>query len=615
MSMSYTALVQKYTPLRNPLCRPYEVDRVLHRCFRSDILPDRADHPRFRDADIFGGLYLTSRVWKDRIEPPQTDHPHETLLDLLFWDDTFPRKPLCILGMVGAGKSTLIDYYLRCFCPTKGNRQADFENKLVLHFDARTIRDNTDFYHRFFLFLQSEMRTKCLERGFDLDEAVRRRPTQPQNVRQWVHAALEELTRAPAKSPGQSFQPNSPFPYIVLVVDNLDQSSIDVQIRAITEVEQWLRTPSIRLSRVILPMWPSTFRKLQNHQFNLLHGARVFEIGPIDTQDLMANREQATSEHLQRQSFQGSEKVVEYIAQMTRLGRERLLPRIKALAHENLRLTLALWESLLCGETAYSIWKQVRQNPDSRRTFDYELLDALLVGTNDALDHDEHRIANLFAMGAGRVRPRDLLIGQHAVQLLGQHRRSQIDLHQALRSLGYAETNINVVEKSLLTFNFFHEEPAGGKKIEYEIHEDVVQEYLALRFEPAYVDNVAMVTPVDRKYLPLMSRTRGDRAEDFPRRVATTMAFLEFIRDCEDAFRDPKLVANTPGDVFIKALESLKLVCLWKHMALRYHDRLVGLKESGYLRTIEPGWWETVLGNPIFQQAREAGEYLSPLGH
>ena len=167
---------------------------------------------------------------------------------MLFWDDTFPRKPLCILGMVGAGKSTLIDYYLRCYCPTKGNRQADFDKKLVLHFDARTIRDNTDFYHRFFLFLQSEMRTKCLERGFDLDDAVRRRPTQPQNVRQWVHAALEELTRVPPKSPAAAFVPSSPFPYIVLVVDNLDQSSIDVQIRAITEVEQWLRTPSIRLS-------------------------------------------------------------------------------------------------------------------------------------------------------------------------------------------------------------------------------------------------------------------------------------------------------------------------------------------------------------------------------
>ncbi len=337
---------------------------------------------------------------------------------MLFWDDTFPRKPLCILGMVGSGKLTLIDYYLRCYCPTRGTRQVDFDRKLVLYFDARTIRDNTDFYHRFFLYLQSEMRARCLERGFDLDEAVRRRPTQPQNVRQWVHAALEELTRAPAR-PSSGFAPASPFHYVVLVVDNLDQSSIDVQIRAITEVEQWLRTPAIRLGRAILPMWPSTFRKLQNHQFNLLHGARVFEIGPIDSRELMANRERAVGESLQRHATSGSHSVVDYIAQMTRLGHERLLPRIKSLAHENLRLTLALWESFLCGDAAYGIWKQMKHNPDSRRSYDYELLDALLVGTNDAFDHDEHRIANLFAMGAGRVRPRDLLIGHHAPPATG----------------------------------------------------------------------------------------------------------------------------------------------------------------------------------------------------
>src|SRR4051812_8683151 len=106
--MSYTALVQTFTPQRNPLCRPYEGDRLLHLCFRSDILPDRADHPKFEESEIFGNLYLSNRTWKDRIEEPKTAHPHETLFDALFWDETFPRRPLCILGIVGSGKSTLI---------------------------------------------------------------------------------------------------------------------------------------------------------------------------------------------------------------------------------------------------------------------------------------------------------------------------------------------------------------------------------------------------------------------------------------------------------------------------------------------------------------------------
>ncbi len=242
------------------------------------------------------------------------------------------------------------------------------------------------------------------------------------------------------------------------------------------------------------------------------------------------------------------------------------------------------------------------------------MLDALLVGTNDALDHDEHRIANLFAMGAGRVRPRDLLIGHHALQLLAQDRHSQPDLHQALRSLGYAETNIGVVEKSLLTFNFLHEEPAGGKKIEYEIHEDVVQEYLALRFEPAYVDNVAMVTPVDPKYLPSMSKTarrpsRGlhpARGHDpgvprvHPRlrgRLSRPGARRQYAgRGLRPGARVPQ--ARLPLEAHGPA----------------YHDRLLGLRGSGYLRGIEPSWWDATLGNPLFEQARVAGEFLTP-GH
>ena len=47
-------------------------------------------------------------------------------------------------------------------------------------------------------------------------------------------------------------------------------------------------------------------------------------------------------------------------------------------------------------------------------------------------------------------------------------------------------------------------------------------------------------------------------------------------------------------------------------MALRYHDRLVGLRGSGYLRGIEPSWWDATLGDPIFVLAREAGEFLHP---
>jgi hypothetical protein len=48
-------------------------------------------------------------------------------------------------------------------------------------------------------------------------------------------------------------------------------------------------------------------------------------------------------------------------------------------------------------------------------------------------------------------------------------------------------------------------------------------------------------------------------------------------------------------------------------MALRYFDRLIGLRGSGYLRAIDPTWWALATGNPIFAQARQSPEFLAPL--
>jgi hypothetical protein len=42
------------------------------------------------------------------------------------------------------------------------------------------------------------------------------------------------------------------------------------------------------------------------------------------------------------------------------------------------------------------------------------------------------------------------------------------------------------------------------------------------------------------------------------RRVATTLAFLEFLRECEDLFRDLKRVTQTTPETFAKALESAR---------------------------------------------------------
>src|SRR5277367_2440440 len=68
----------------------------------------------------------------------------------LWTRSVFAGRCICVLGAVGSGKSTLVDYYLRCYCGTKGRNRAEFDKKLIVHFDSKVIQDNTDFYHDFF---------------------------------------------------------------------------------------------------------------------------------------------------------------------------------------------------------------------------------------------------------------------------------------------------------------------------------------------------------------------------------------------------------------------------------------------------------------------------------
>ncbi len=612
--MSYAPLVNPgdIASQANPFARSPAINALFNRCYGSDILPSRAQFPRsFQHEDVFANLYLSDRQWVDEVDysPELAPDRHERYLDELFWNRDLEHPLVCVLGPVGSGKSTLVDYYLRCYCGTKGRNRAEFDKNLVVHFDSKVIQDNTDFYHDFFLFAQSSIRYQCSQKGFEIDLAIKRRPTQPNNVREWVWAALEELTRIAEKK-----DPAAPFHRIVLVVDNLDQTPPAVQIRAITEVEQWLLTPSIRLWRVFLPLWPSTYNSLRNHRFNLLRGANVFRIGSIARDILIDNYDRAAIARLSSSKTAIESQAVEYLTEITRLAKDRILPRIERLAHGSLRLTLSLWDGFLRSEGAYSIWRHAHGAPGSRRGYDYEMLDALIVGAFSSLNHGFHRVANLFAMGHAHAKPRDILIGPHALRLMHQGVRTHRALADSLDALGYSSQNVEHVVAGLGTFNVLHQVPSRGGLIEYELHDPVIAEYIELLSEPAYLDDVAIVTPVERSYRESMYRTRGDRPDDFPARVESSISFLKFLRESEDRFRDPNQIR--PGvdqDAFREALAKNPLPCLWRTMAVEYRQRLIGLRNSGYLKTVDAAWWNKPLSEPVLAEAEEAPQVLAPL--
>ncbi|MDR3633065.1 MAG: hypothetical protein P4L84_04460 [Isosphaeraceae bacterium] len=607
----------------NPYAASPAVDELLRHCFDSDILPSRSLYPRrFARTDVFAGLYTSERIWYDQVDfQPDGPDRHERYFHHLFWDSDPATPVICVIGSVGSGKSTLVDYYLRCYCPDDPRRRNDFERKLVIHFDARDVQDNTDFYHLFFLHIQSSVRLQCAQSQpvFDIDAAIKRRPTQPNNVREWAWAAFEELSQLANKK-----LDSVPFQYIAVVIDNLDQTPAPVQIRAITEVEQWLRNPLIRLWRVFLPLWPSTFSYLRNHRFNMLRGVHVVHLGPIDTDALFANHERAIEEQINLSSSSTVRLSFDYLSEISKFGEKRLLDRISGLSHGSLRLMLSLWGGFLRSEAAFSIWRQRRVSAESSRSFEYELLDALIVGAYEVLNQRTHRVANLFTMGHAHDRPRDLLVGPHALFLMAQGFHRHRTLTDALVRLGYSEDNIQDAIDAFGSFNILHQVPVQNRLIDYEIHDSVIQDYVGtehhnfprngLIWEPAYVDNIAMVTPVDSTTLIGMKKTRGDRTEDFTARVETTLAFLRFLRGCEDSFRDPsQLMADINREDFRETLEKRRIPCLWRGMTLGYRSRLLGLQQSGYLKMVDSRWWTRILDDPLFATVDIADRVLMPL--
>jgi hypothetical protein len=583
----------------NPFARTLGVNELLQKCFDSEILPDRAKNPRFNHSDILSGLYISNRTWSDEVDYSDAveSHHHEAYLDYLFWNDDPETSVICLLGNVGSGKSTFIDYYLRCYGPNASYRRADFDRTIIVFFDAKDILDNNDFYHDFFLFAQASIRSQCTDK-FDIDYAIKRRPTQPNNIREWVWAAFEELSRQPKQN-----ESPLPFQHIVLVIDNLDQAHPAVQIRAIAEVEHWLRTPTIRLYRVFLPLWPSTYNYLRNSRYNLLRRSRVFRIGQIDTQILIENHEQAIDQALQNTNAILNPMAREYLVDMTRLAKERLVPRIRELSNGNLRRMLSLWGGFLRSDLAYSLWRHTKAAPESRRrSYEYELLDALIVGAYDVLNHRTYRVANVFAMWHSYATPRDFLIGFHSLHLLARGEHAPRTLAAELEPLGYSSQKVDQVLEEMNAFNLLHDIPVRGGLVDFELHPTVIEEYLNhLLGEPAYLDNVAMVTPVTPTVRESMQQTRGDRLDQFTTRVETSLHFLRFLRECEDQFRDPEqLPHNLDPDRFRKALREVRLPCLWIFLAQRYRERLRALQVSGYLRYVESDWWDRTLYDPIF---------------
>jgi hypothetical protein len=631
-------------PCENEFARNRATADVLDTCLNTDILPNRAAHPfRFSFNPSQVSMYVSRRTMKDPevYNSRDEEYRYEEALSRLFWqgvvdDDGVDRRRLCILGPTGCGKSTFVDFFLRWYCPEKSDHAADFARKIIVWFDANAAKDNERLNQNFFAAAQAWIRTACQEKRVDIDGLVGRRTLPKQNVESWVQVALEEVSSL-ARVAGSGIE------YLVIFVDNMDQCPVKVQERILSTLENWLDMPTIKLWRVILTMWPSTFETLKNSTFNMMRNWKVLRLGLIHTETLIENRHRVINHRLSKLFQQAGSAAPHrdahdgfraFIDSSLRLWSQRLGGTIaesdesdesssattasglvRELCNGDLRRELGLLHGFLTGEGAHRIWQQDRNTTGQTRRRDYEIVESLVRGPHEYMLHSSDHIGNLLMLGHRQQRPRDLLIGPHMLHLL----KESVTIHtyqalcKAMADLGYTESNFEHCFHEFRRLGILHEVRSEGfHGVGYEGHMTVIKAYHQLLYhELAYLDCLAPVTAVDDECLDEMHMAHNARVDSFSHKTECSLAFLRFLRRMETGFCDVSKTVSTARGDFAGKLDAAGFTCLWRHLGARYRKRLVGLRSSGYLPHLSDDWWDKTTHCQILLDANVGKATLS----
>ena len=301
-------------PRMNPIAKRYQ--KAFEEAFTDFILPTGSNQFIPNAAP----MYVYRRNWKmeeDFAPHLSAGQRHEEKLHSVFWD---PKHHVIqfIEGEAGCGKTTLCDYYLRCYCPGDKARQVDFGRKLPIHVNLRAIFTREDFNRRLYPSIQHAMQKAFTAAGLDCNEleseddyamwepemkwnskkhddargqltireyrskAISERTnTSHDSGQEWVELALKRISyKIDKKLP-------LPFTYIVLCLDNMDQSTHEVQEYGISIVRRWIEN-KIKFWQIYIPLWPNTLASLLPNLRPIRYGR--IRVGALQPDEVIEKR-------------------------------------------------------------------------------------------------------------------------------------------------------------------------------------------------------------------------------------------------------------------------------------------------------------------------------------
>ena len=196
------------------------------------------------------------------------------MFEALFWNSgpfahTVNELRLIFLsGTIGCGKSTFVDYFLRCFYPHKSAKRASFHDTLVLHFDLKTDALAAAVDDKMWTDLELSLQRAGIDPTLIWDFAGENVPTQ-RAIRRVLKVISDKIKNGAL---GRKR-------YLVLVVDNIDQSPLECQSHTLSLVQDILEVRAdIDVWRIVFPLWPQTLGQLRRESKLTIKATEYHEI-------------------------------------------------------------------------------------------------------------------------------------------------------------------------------------------------------------------------------------------------------------------------------------------------------------------------------------------------
>lgn len=621
--------------MRSDVARRSRGDDIA-RAFRHELIETFRESV-FRSSDVAPAaeIYVSHRTWRLGGRSPETRLAYEHYLYQQLQNHN--SSVLLVIAGAGVGKTTFLHYFFQHFepCPAGIPMCPPRDQYLFLYCDIRQPEPREvaieNAYKVWFNILNEDF--KASHGGVDLDDwdgfaiydelmhwsplaasaepreqrikhRLQARVSHKFSYREKLHAAIS-LRRQVAPESRRK---------LVFLPDNLDQNDLTCQHQLISDILNLVQKLGHEEAMLVLPLRPETRARLTRRRSPLPEHRLELELGACDETLLIGSRLSCLSRHV-GSSFRivdidtedefrdraytpiRAREAADILGDAIRWGLEdtiapesgpavMLLGKIvsgSARRSNSLRLRVAF----------SGVAKQKRLMRQRPHLSPYAFLDACLSGEEGMLTPGNNcNLLNLFDTArSGRYREDAAfasIVGFHMLHLLRLGKNETSQIRGLLKAVGHPA---EFIEECLTTyqecgvFHLIDIEESGNKEIIAEA--ELVEAHYRLLEQPAYVDHVAMTTPVDSKRAAEMKVTSGSHPEDFVARIKTTFKFLEQIREDERLVfgmaQSQPPVSDRDSEERRQALRRLRFPSAWAIMALQYRLRLKFIMDHGKL--------------------------------